>query len=61
MFRGVRAQKTLKNGHFMDVESIQKTFNFTTTNAIMMILNTDIYLSKDISWSTTHKTQEGIN
>ena len=42
MFRGVRAQKTLKNGYFMDVESIQKTFNFTTTNAIMMILNTDI-------------------
>ena len=61
MFRGVRAQKTLKNGYFMDVESIQKTFNFTTTNAIMMILNTDIYLSKDISWSTTYKTQEGIN
>ena len=61
MFRGVRAQKTLKNGYFMDVESIQKTFNFTTTNAIMMILNTDTYLSKDISWSTTHKTQEGIN
>ena len=43
---GVRAQKTLKRGHFMDAESIQKTFNFATTYAILMKLTTDIYLNK---------------
>ena len=43
---GVRAQKTLKRGRFMDAESIQKTFNFTTTYAILMKLTTDIYLNK---------------
>ena len=49
----------------MDGESIQKTFNFTTTNAILMKLTTDVYLSKvfhlEKSWGTTLKVQEGIN
>ena len=43
----------------MDGESIQKTFNFTTTNAILMKLTTDVYLNKVFhlakSWSVTHK------
>ena len=36
-------------GRFMDAESIQetlKTFNFTTTDATLMKLTTDIYLNK---------------
>ena len=49
----------------MDPESIQKTFNFTTTNAIPMKLTTDMYLNKVFhlpkSWGATHKAQEFIN
>ena len=49
----------------MDVESMQKTFNFTTTNAILMKLAADLYLNKvfhlERSWGITHKVQEGIN
>ena len=35
-----------KKGHFMDIESIQKSskiFNFTTTYGILLKLTTDIY------------------
>ena len=59
MFGGVRSQKTLKRAHLMDAESIKKTFNFTTTNAILVKLTTDIYLNKVFhlakSWSVTQK------
>ena len=63
-----KCRKTTKGGHFMDVESMQKTlktFNFTTTNAILMKLAADLYLNKvfhlERSWGITHKVQEGIN
>ena len=56
---GVRTQKSLKRGHFMDAESMQTTFNFTTSNAILMKLATGIYLNKVFhlakSWGVTHK------
>ena len=43
----------------MNTESIQKTFNFTTPNAILIKLTTDIYLNKFFhlakSWGVTHK------
>ena len=46
MFGGARSQKILKRHHLIDAESIQKTLNFTTTNAILVKLTTDIYLNK---------------
>ena len=56
---GVRAQKILKKGDFMDAESMQKTFNFTTTNTILVKRTTDIYVNKVFhlakSRSVTHK------
>ena len=43
----------------MDAESIQKTFNFTTTNDVLMKLTTYTYLNKVFylakSWCVTHK------
>ena len=52
----------------MDAESMQKNlkiFNYTTTNAIVMKLTTDIYLNKDFhlpkSWDVTHRVKECIN
>ena len=42
-----------------------KIFNYTTTNAIVMKLTTDIYLNKVFhlpeSWDVTHRVKEGIN
>ena len=51
-----------KKGHFMDIESVQKSskfFSFTTTYAILLKLTTDIYhnmvfhLAK--SWGVSHR------
>ena len=43
----------------MDAESMQTTFNFTTSNAILMKLATGIYPNKVFhlakSWGATHK------
>ena len=43
----------------MNAESIQKTFNFTTPNAILIKLTTGIYFNKLFlfakSWGVTHK------
>ena len=42
-FRGVRAIKLPKKGHFVDAESVRKSlknFNLVTTNAIQMKLST---------------------
>ena len=59
---GSKGPKLPRKGHFMNVESIRKTlkiFNFTTTNAILMKLTTDIYLNKVFhltkSWGVTHR------
>ena len=44
-----KGSKPQKRGHFIDAESIQKAlkiFTFTTTNATLMKLITDIYLNK---------------
>ena len=52
----------------MDSEVIQKTlkdFNFTTTNAILIRLTTNIYLNKVFhlakSWVVTHRVCDGVN
>ena len=52
----------------VNAESIQKslkTFDFTTTYAILMNLTTDIYLDKIFelatSWGVFHKVYEDIN
>ena len=52
----------------MDFEAIQKTlkiFNFTTTNAILINLTTNMHLNKVFhfakSWGITHGVQEGGN
>ena len=63
---GKKGQKNPRKG-FMDAESIPKSlknFNFTTTNAILMKLITNIHLKVfhlAKSWSVTHKVQEDIN
>ena len=52
IFVGVRAQKPSKKSHFMDAESIRKTlktFDSTTTNAILMKLTTIIYLQMSVN------------
>ena len=52
ILRGVRGQKPRKKGHFVDVESVRKTlktFNLTTTNAILMKLTTIVYLHKSVN------------
>ena len=49
IFGGIWAKNNPKMGRFVDAESIQetlKTFNFTTTDATLMKLTTDIYLNK---------------
>ena len=51
--RRVRAQRTSKKGHFMDAKSVRKTlktFNLTTTNAILMKLTTIMYLHESVNW-----------
>ena len=62
IFGRVRAQKPPKKGHFMDAESVRKTlktFNLTTSNAIMMKLITIMYLHKSVNrklnfWRNVH-------
>ena len=52
IFWGVSAQKPRKKGHFMDAESVRKTlktFNSTTTNAILMKLTTIVHLHKSVN------------
>ena len=49
---GSKDPKTFQNGHFMDAESTRKTlktFDLTTTNAILMKLTTIIYLYGSVS------------
>ena len=52
----------------MDAESIPKVlkiFNFTAIYAILMKLNTNMYLNKVFhfakSWDVSHRVQEGVN
>ena len=50
--RRVRAQRTSKKGHFMDAKSVRKTlktFNLTTTNAILMKLTTIMDLHESVN------------
>ena len=61
MFEGERAQKPSKRGHFMDAASPQKhlkIYNFGTTNVILMILTTIVYLHQTFdlakNWGVTH-------
>ena len=52
IFGEVRAQKPPKKDHFTNAESVRKTlktFNFTTTNAILMKLTTIIYLHEGVN------------
>ena len=52
---GVRAQKPLKKGHFVDAELVRKTLknvNLTTTNAILMKLSTIMYLHEGVNRKT---------
>ena len=55
-------KKSKKRGHFMDTESIQKTFkvfHFTTAYATLIKLTSDIYLNKVLClakfWDVSHK------
>ena len=52
----------------MDSEVIEKTmknFNFTTTNAILINLTTNMYLNKVFhlakSWGVTHRVCDSVN
>ena len=52
----------------MDSEVIEKTmknFNFTTTNAILIKLTTNMYLNKVFhlakSWGVTHRVCDSVN
>ena len=50
---GVKTQKTSNKGYFLDAESVRKTleiFNLTTTNVILMKLNTIMYLHESVNW-----------
>ena len=52
ILEGVRAQKPLKKGYFLDAESIYKAlknFNLTSTNPILMKLTTVMYLHKSVN------------
>ena len=49
---GSKGQKPPKKGHFMDTELVRKTlktFNLTTTNAILMKLTTIMYLRESVN------------
>ena len=49
---GVRTQKPVKKGYFVDVQSVRKTleiFNLTIANAILMKLATIMYLHKSVN------------
>ena len=49
---GVRAQKSPKNGYFIDAESVRKTlyiFNLRNGNAILMELITIMYLHESVN------------
>ena len=49
---GVRVQKPLKNGCFVNAESVCKTletFNLTTTNATLIKLTTIMYLHESVN------------
>ena len=46
IFGGQRSQNPLKMSHFMDTESVWKTFNLINTNAILMKFTTIIYCRK---------------
>ena len=51
-FGGVMAQKPSKKDHFMEAESTLKTlktFNLTTTNAILIKLTTIMYLYESVN------------
>ena len=60
---GSKGAKNRKKGeHFMDTESIQKTFkifHFTTPYAILIKLTSDIYLNKVLYlakfWNVSHR------
>ena len=48
----VKVQKPLKKDYFVDAESVRKTleiFKLTTTNAILMKLNTIMYLHERVN------------
>ena len=52
IFGGIMTQKPSREGHFMDAESVRKTlktFNLTTTNAILMKLTTIMYLHESVT------------
>ena len=49
---GVRTEKPLKNGYFVDAELVRKTleiFNLTTANAILMKRTTIMYLNEIVN------------
>ena len=51
IFGRLRAQKPPKKDHFMDAKSVRKTlksFNLTTSNAVMMKLTTVMYLHESV-------------
>ena len=51
IFGRLRAQKPSKKDHFMDAKSVRKTlksFNLTTSNAVMMKLTTVMYLHESV-------------
>ena len=61
IFGGERAKKLPKRGHFMAAASPQKhlkIYNFGTTNVILMILTTIVYLHQTFdlakNWGVTH-------
>ena len=48
----VKTQKTSNKGYFLDAESVSETFeifNLTTTNVILMKLNTIMYLHESVN------------
>ena len=49
---GVRAQKPLKKGYFVDAELVRKTldiFNLTTANPMLMKLTTIMHLHESVN------------
>ena len=55
-YLGVKGKKTPKKGHFMDAKSVRKTlktYNLTTTNAILMKLTKIMYLHKVFLFTNT--------
>ena len=65
---GSKSPKKPKRGHFIDGESIQKTwkiFNFTIAYATQMKLTMNTYLNKVFHlakcWGVTHRLSEDVN